>query len=208
MEHVSMSFELPQIYEIETTVDNRLVTGAYAFVLGLTVYYKGYAENVSKPASEEDIPDLARQILADLYLKRAREMGQPPDGLPEALREAASEFLDSYDDEAPIRDLVKAFGDTTAGIVAHCQVSCLLINMLTPIVPFWTEMCDDNIPVTTHKELLERLNQRSFENADWERLETIAVARRDGEIIGDCDACRAEPIAEAVACCAKFIRTG
>lgn len=203
-----MEFQLPEIYEIETTVDGRQISGSYAFVLGLTVYYKGYAENVSKPAREEDVPIVARQILAELVRQREGEMGQVPAELPPVIQEAASNFLDSFDDEEPIHQLIQAFGETEVGSHSHRQVSFLLVNLLTPIVPFWTEMCDDDLPVRTHGELRALLSQENWPNVDWQQLETVAVARRDGEIIGDCDACRVEPMAEAVASCAKFMHTG
>lgn len=199
-----MAFKLPEVFDIYTTVDDKRVKGAYAFVLGLTVYYKGDAENVPKPEREEDVPIIARQLLEELVRKRNAKCGSVPDGLPASVRRAAAAYLDSFDDEKAVRRLISSFGDCRAGSESHDQVSCLLLNALVPIAPCWTELCDDRVPVETHEQLMEWFVDRN-RAVHWDIVERVAVARRNGQVIADCDACRAEPIARAVAACAKFI---
>jgi len=200
-----MTFKLPEVFDIYTKVDGRRVKGSYAFVLGLTVYYKGDAETVPKPEREEDVPVVAKQVLQQLVKKRNAEFGCVPEDLPAAIRQAATGYLDSFDDEDQIRALVSSFGVIEVGSDAHQQVSCLVLNALIPIVPCWEELCDDNAPVETHNKLMAWISDR-LESIDWETAEQVVVAKRNGERIGDCDACRVEPIARAVAACAKFIR--
>ncbi|MGV3484772.1 MAG: hypothetical protein ACO1RT_10170 [Planctomycetaceae bacterium] len=199
-----MAFKLPEVFDVYTKVDGRRVKGSYAFVLGLTVYYKGDAENVRRPEREEDVPVVARQVLEGLVRKRKAQTGAAPDNLPAPVRRAATAYLDSFDDDMAVRRLVSSFGDFQTNPESHDQVSCLLLNALVPIVPCWADLCDDRAPVETHRRLKEWYIDRA-RPVDWEDAEKIAVGRRNGEVISDCDACRVEPVARAVAACAKFI---
>lgn len=199
-----MDFKLPEVFDIWTTVDGRRAKGSYARVLGLTVYYRGDAEAVPWPEREEDVPVVARKVLEKLVRERHAKAGSAPRDLPAPVHQAAAEYLDCDDEVKAIEKLVRSFGDLELGTEAHEQVACLLLNTLSPIVIFWEFLCDDDLPMETLRSLKAWYVDRSHE-VDWKLARQAAEARRDGEIIVDCDACRAEPIATSVAACASFL---
>lgn len=67
-------------------------------------------------------------------------------------------------------------------------------------------MCDDDAPEGILAELRQWLDDRS-QPVDWDSAEQPLVARCDGVKIVDCVACRVEPIANALAKCAGYLRT-
>ena len=199
-----MDFKLPEVFDIWTTVDGRRAKGSYARVLGLTVYYRGDAEAVPWPEREEDVPVVARKILEKLVRERNAKAGSAPRDLPAPVYQAAAVYLDCDDEVKAVEKLVRSFGDLELGTEGHEQVACLLLNTLSPIVIFWEFLCDDDLPMETLRSLKAWYVDRAHE-VDWKLARQAAEARRDGEIIVDCDACRAEPIASAVASCASFL---
>ena len=198
-------FSLPKVTDLEISVDGRTVTGAYSVVLGdLVVYYNGHTASVRKP--ETNVYETAMQMLQDLVRQNYIEIDRVPGELPEPIRKAAVEYVNSFDEDAPIRELIKAFGQADIGSQVHTQVSWLCINALQPIVPFWKAICDDDAPQQLLAELLRWMNDRSY-RINWETARQPLIARRDGLKIVDCDACRVEPIANALAHCAAYLQT-
>ncbi|HEY0076867.1 MAG TPA: hypothetical protein VGB77_22475, partial [Abditibacteriaceae bacterium] len=86
------------------------------------------------------------------------------------------------------------------------QICWLCINALQPIVPCWKAICDDDAAQQMLDELQRWLNDHSSP-INWKMARRPLVARRDGIKIVDCDACRVEPIANALAHCADYLRT-
>lgn len=201
-----MPFELPETIDIEQEIDGRRFEGAYSFMLGdMVVYYNGHTKSVRKP--DADTQKVALDMLRQLVQENYVGMGSIPRDLPQRMREAALEYVNSFDDEEPIRALVESFGEASVGSHTHTQLSWLCVNAVQPIVPFWKFMCDDDTPERTLDDLAQWLCNRAH-SVDWESARQPAVARRDGLKIVDCDACRAEPIAKAVAHCANYLQNG
>jgi hypothetical protein len=201
----SSDFSLPKVTGIEISVDGRTVTGAYSLVLGnLVVYYNGRTSSVRKP--ETNMHETAIEMLQDLVRQNYIEISKVPPELPEPIRIAAAEYVNSFDDDEPIRELIKAFGQATINSHVHTQISRLCINALQPIVPCWKAICDDDAAQQMLAELQRWLNDRSYP-INWETARRPLVARRDGIKIVDCDACRVEPIATALAHCADYLQT-
>src|SRR5687768_9341442 len=120
-------FLLPKVTNIETSVGGRLVAGAYSVMLGdLVVYYNGHTSSVRKP--ETDVHETAIQMLQHLVRQNYIEISGVPTELPEPIRKAATEYVNSFDDEEPIRELIQAFGQSNLNAHVHTQVSWLCIN--------------------------------------------------------------------------------
>ncbi|HEY0076347.1 MAG TPA: hypothetical protein VGB77_19770, partial [Abditibacteriaceae bacterium] len=102
-------FSLPEVTDIEIAFDGRKVTGAYSVVLGdLVVYYNGRTLSIRKP--ETNMHETAIEMLQDLVRQNYIEISRVPGELPEPIRKAAAEYVNSFDDDEPIRELIKAFG--------------------------------------------------------------------------------------------------
>lgn len=201
-----MEFKLPEVIDIKTEVDGRRICGAYSVILGhLIVYYKGDGQTGPPPGADRH--EVAVRMLQEIVRRRDAKRATVSPMLPPEVRLAAKRYADSFEDEQAVRELVLSFGQPVVGSKAHARVSHLLVNSLTLVVPFWTELCDDDAPVAAHRELAGWLADRA-RPVDWAATRRIAVARRDGLVIRDCDICRARPIAEAVACTAGFLQDG
>jgi hypothetical protein len=74
------------------------------------------------------------------------------------------------------------------------------------IVPAWKHMCDGNAPEETLNDLRKWLRD-PMHAVDWATVITPAVGRRDGVPVGDCDACRLIPTADAVASTARYLQS-
>jgi hypothetical protein len=200
-----MTYGLPESFDIETEIDGRCFDGAYSIVFGdLVVYYNGHTSSARKP--QTNTREIAIRMLQELVRVHYVEIDLIPSDLPERIRNAAFEYVNSFDDDEPIRKLIQAFGESTVGSEVHTQISWLCVNALQPIVPFWKAMCDDDGPERTLADLRLWLKDRSH-SVDWESARQPALALCDGIKIEDCDACRAEPIAKAVANCADYLQT-
>ena len=198
-------FSLPEVTDIEIAMDGRTVAGAYSVMLGnLVVYYNGRTSSVSKP--ESNVHETAIQMLQDLVRQNYIEINRVPSELPEPIRQAAAAYVNSFDDDEPIRELLNAFGQSDSGSHVHTQVCWLCINALQPIVPCWKTICDDDAAQQILAELQRWLKDRSY-LINWEAARQPLVARRGGIKIEDCDACRVEPIANALAHCADYLQT-
>ena len=204
-----MAIELPEVFEFEMDVDGRRVRGSYAFMLGLTVYYKGDARNARQPARAEDVLPIAQRLLAQMVRDRAAETPVPDPRLPAEVRRAAEAYLDAdpFDDEEAIRRLIASLGETTPGSAAHRRVGRLLLAALSPILPAWRHMCDGEAPIAIHAALRAWFDDPS-RPVDWAAAQTPVTPMHDGRPVEDCDICRARPIAQAVAACAAFLYTG
>ncbi len=126
--------------------------------------------------------------------------------VPEALLPAAYNYLNVFDDDQSVHGFVSAFGELTAGSLAYQQVAWLAIYATGLVVPFWKHMCDGDAPEQIHSRLQAWLLDPTTE-VDWETACTPCIASRSGEQVVDCDACRLEPIAEAVSSLANYLQT-
>jgi hypothetical protein len=145
-------------------------------------------------------------MLRDLVRKYYISLGSLPASLPTPIRDAAHVFVNSFDDDQLTRDLVSAFGESTQAAEVHRQLSWLCVNATGIVVPFWKLMCDSDIPEKTYLGLRNWLADPSHA-VDWSSAQRRSFATRDGQRVTDCDACRLEPIADAVAKTAEFLRT-
>jgi hypothetical protein len=199
-----MSFRLPDVHDIAVVVDGRTFEGSWSIVLGqLVVYYNGHASGVENPHEAHD--EVAREVLRELVREHYVPLEAIAADLPAVIREAAYVYVNNLDEEDSAAGLVAAFGDTEPGSTTHRQLSRLCVNALTPIVPFWKLMCDTNGPEQTLDNLRSWLEDPAMP-VDWEAACRPEVALRDGEVVGDCDACRLEPIATAVAATAEYLQ--
>jgi len=200
-----MTFKLPEVTDIEADVDGRRVTGAYSVMLGdLVVYYNGHTSSIRKPT--RNMRELAIEMLQELARKNYIGIESVPSELPQHIREAAVKYANCPDDDELIRELIVSFGPSTVGSDVHVQVSWLCVNAVQPIAPFWKAMCDDDTPEQTLLKLRRWMNDRA-QPVDWELARRTLVGYRDGRRIEDCDACRVEPIAKALASCADYLHT-
>lgn len=201
-----MTLEIPDFTDIEVEIDGRRFRGAYSVMLGdLVVYYNGHTSSVRKPVA--NLHEVAVDLLRELVRENHVDKSSLPSELPQAIRDAAIAYVNGFDDDTLIRDLIESFGPAPVGSVAHAQVSRLCLDALRPIVPFWKFMCDDFGPERTVWELNQWLRDRSF-RIDWELARRPFICYRDGQRVQDCDACRVEPIAQAVTHCADYLQTG
>jgi hypothetical protein len=201
-----MTLEIPDFTDIEVEIDGRQFRGAYSVMLGdLVVYYNGHTSSVRKPTT--NLREVAVDLLRELVREHHVDISSLSSELPQAIRDAALAYVNGFDDDTLIRDLIESFGSAPAGSVAHSHVSRLCLEALQPIVPFWKFMCDDEGPVQIVGELNRWITDRSF-RIDWESARRPFICYRDGQRVQDCDACRVEPIAQAVAHCADYLQTG
>jgi hypothetical protein len=200
-----VSFQLPDVHDIAIDVVGRTFDGSWSIVLGeMVVYYNGHTSGVENP--EENHDEIARGLLRELVREHYVPLEAIAADLPAAIREAAHLYINNLDDEDSSEILVDAFGDAEPGSAAHRQLSWLCVNALTPIVPFWKLMCDSDGPEQTLAALRRWLDDPATP-VDWSAAGRPEVALRDGEVVADCDACRLEPTAAAVAATATYLQS-
>lgn len=200
-----MTFTLPEVHEIEVELDGRRFEGAYYVVLGdLIVNYNGRTSSVALPT--RNASEIAIDMLRDLVRLHYVDIEAIPSTLPQDIRLAAHAYLNSFDDVQVVQDLVATFGDSTIGSDVHKRLSWLCVNSLGPIVPCWKMMCDGDEPERTLGELRRWLDDPAHV-VDWDLACRPSIAIRNGSVVGDCDACRLEPLARAVASTADYLHT-
>lgn len=69
-----------------------------------------------------------------------------------------------------------------------------------------SKLTSGDTPEKTYRDLRNWLVDPTH-TVDWESAQIPCIALRDGERVGDCDACRLEPTANAVASTAFYLRT-
>ena len=124
--------------------------------------------------------------------------------VPHQLLAAAHEYVNSAEEDVATEEFVAALGDP--GRLSHQQISWLCVNALSMIVPTWKHMCDGDAAGEVYGQLRNWLEDSSHE-IDWVVATVPAVARRNGERVEDCDACRLEPTADAIASAAAYLHT-
>ena len=200
-----MEFTLPPVHDIEIEIDGRRFDGSWYVILGdMIVNYNGYTVSTHERTTDAD--EVAVEMLHDLVRKHYIGLDSLPDNLPTRIRDAAHNYVNAFGDDQPTHELVSSFGESIVGSDVHQQLSCLCVNAIGMIVPFWKFMCDSNTPETTYRELRHWLDDPSH-SVDWSSAQRPSLAMRDGERVGDCDACRLEPTADAVAKAAAYLRT-
>jgi hypothetical protein len=200
-----VTFKLPKVTDISVKVNGRRIKGSYSIILGnLVVYYRGRTSSIRKP--ETDLDAVASQVLEELIRQTRAETEAAPNDLPPHIRAAAAKCVEDFEEDRRIRRLIDSFGPSIVGSDAHMQVSWLCLNVLTPVVPAWKSVCDDDAPEQILAELRGGMSDPS-RAVGWERAERPLVGRRNGIPIGDCNACWIEPIARGVAGCANYLRT-
>ncbi|PQO25369.1 hypothetical protein C5Y96_23805 [Blastopirellula marina] len=200
-----MGFKLPDIHEISIDVAGRRFDGSWYIILhDMVVNYNGHA--ASTPQRASDAEEVALSMLRDLVAKHYMPLESIPPDIPPAIRIAAHQYVNSNDDESVTADFVASFGPSVASSAVHRQLSWLCVNALSMIVPAWQHMCDSNVAEETFHALRKWLQAPRHE-VDWQTATSPAVALRDGVRVGDCDACRLEPIADAVASAARYLQS-
>jgi hypothetical protein len=197
---------LPESFDIEVKVDGNTFQGAYSVILGdLVVYYHGRTLSMRKP--EADLQRHGEKMLVRLVQECYVDPEIVPRELPEDVRAAAIEYVNSHDNEDAIYTLVESIGESPTGSENHRRVAFLCLNALQPIAPCWKYLADDNAAERLHSELVAWVQDGS-KVVDWEKACTPLVGIRDGDRIQDCDACRIEPIANSLAATANYLQTG
>jgi hypothetical protein len=132
----------------------------------------------------------------------------------ESILAAAQSYVVSLDDDEmgyeeieAETQLIDAFGIQKIGDDAHRCATWLCVLASQKVLYGWAALeCEGDLPSQTI-EAVSKWVQEGIQPRDWQLLTTPAQARRKGRVIMDCDACRAEPIASAVAHTARFART-
>ena len=200
-----MEFKLPEIHEISVDIDGERFNGSWYIILNdMVVNYNGHA--ASTPQRKTDADPVAVRMLRDLVEKHYARLESIPSGIPHSIRLAAHRYVNSADEESAAAELVASFGDSIAGSTVHQQLSWLCVNAISMIVPAWKYMCDGNAAGETFYNLRQWLED-PMHAMDWSIVTTPAIALRNGVRVGDCDACRLVPIADAVASTARFLQS-
>ena len=109
--------------------------------------------------------------------------------------------------------LVGAFARFESGGETHRRLCWLCVNAVRMVRHCWDGIAENPDARDRLKELADALRGGWFlrgegDEPDWPVLTDSAVAVRDGEKVADCDACRVEPVAAAVAFAARFAANG
>lgn len=200
-----MEFQFPESHPLEIEIEGVKHKGSFYFLLGqMVVNFKGNTS--SQIAPEGETHDAAEQMLRTLVQEHCVSISEIPSEWPEDIRQAAHACINSGDDESSLDDLIRSLGEPEPDSLAFKQIAILCLKSLDVVVPAWKEMCDANDLEETTAELWKRLEDPDH-SIDWEGACSPKPALRQGKQIKDCDACRAEPLAEAVAATATFLRT-
>jgi hypothetical protein len=130
--------------------------------------------------------------------------------LPASLRDVAQQYATDHeaDDLDLAGSLLLAFGDLRHDREAHRRAVWLCVLATRRVLFGWSELeCEGNAPERAVSAAAKWV-QTGRNPRGWGRLFAPAPAIREGEVIGDHDACRAEPIASAAARTAIFVHTG
>lgn len=129
----------------------------------------------------------------------------PLDDFPEALQAAARALLAYSAGEDSYRELISGFGELRPGTESHEKAVLFCCHAVRRVIYGWEALgCDGTLP----EQGLTAVEQWVFTGAPVADNWTVdAPALRKGRRIVDCDACRAEPIASAVAELASFAQT-
>jgi hypothetical protein len=200
-----MEFQLPDIHDISVDIDGKRFNGSWYIILNkMIVNYNGYTASIPELATDPN--EIAGRMLRDLVMKHYTPLELIPTEIPFAIRVAASQYINSSDEDIAAADFVASFGKSVPSSEVHQQLSWLCVNALSMIVPAWKDMCDSNAAEDTFNNL-RRWLQDPTHRVDWETATTPAIGLRNGERVGDCDSCRLEPTADAVANAAKYLRS-
>lgn len=200
-----MEFKLPESHQIILEIEGEQHEGSYYFLFGkMVVNFKGNTNSCNIPEGEPQTA--AVQIFRNLVEEHYVNLSEIPIEWPENIRQAAYAYINSDEDESSLDDLIKSFGESKPGNQAFRQIAHLTLIALQVVVPAWKEICDGNELEKTTTELWKWLEDPDHE-IDWEAACKPKAALRHGQQIEDCDACRAEPMADAVAATATFLRT-
>lgn len=198
-----MKFKLPEIHEITVEVDGERFEGSWYIILGdLVINYNGHTASTHQRKTNADA--VAKKMLGDLVEKHYVRLETIPAGIPQTIRQAAHHYANGSLEESAAAELVASFGRSIVGSLTHRQLSWLCINGISMIVPAWKHMCDGNAAEEVFADLRQWLQDPLYA-VDWATATTPAIALRDGIRVGDCDACRLEPTAEAVAHTARYL---
>jgi hypothetical protein len=128
--------------------------------------------------------------------------------LPAALRDAAILYATDTKTEGLALRLIVAFGIAQLGDEAHRRAVMLCALAVRKVLYGWQALeCEGHGPATAI-EATENWVRAGTAPADWKPLCEPAKAIRGGELIRDCDICRAGPIASAAALTARFAMHG
>lgn len=200
-----MTFMLPEVHDIRVEFDGQCFDGSWYIILGdMIVNYNGYTASTRE--RKADANEVAVEMLGKLVETHYKRLESIPANIPQPIRLAAHHYVNASDDESAAQDLVASFGESIVGSIVHKQLSWLCINCISTIVPVWKFMCDGNAVEETFNDLRRWLRD-PMHPVDWKTAVKPAVGRRDGVQVGDCDACRLEPTADAVASTARYLQS-
>ncbi|QDT14926.1 hypothetical protein [Alienimonas californiensis] len=139
-----------------------------------------------------------------------------------AWEEAEEAFLEAFDAAHPdleaegrgdVVRLLPACGPFEPGDETHRRLCWLCVNAARMVRHCWDEIAENPDARDRLAALADVLRGDWFlkgegPEPDWAPLTEAAVALRDGQKVFDCDSCRVEPVAAAVAHAARFARDG
>ncbi len=200
------------MHDISIEIGGERFEGCWYIVLGdMVVYYDG--QTAKTPLSKANVADTPWRMLRELVEKYYTRLDSISLTIPQAVRLSARELVNTgfrlgnaRREEAVTAKFVMSFGESVAGSLVHQQLSWLCINAVSLIVPAWKHLCDGNAAEETF-ESLRRWLQDPTQTVDWSSAVQPAVALRAGIRVGDCDTCRLELIADAVASSARYLQS-
>ena len=170
----------------------------------MIVNYNGYTKTVPKPTITE-ANATASELLRELVAKHYVPLDSMPKHLPMDLRIAAHRYINSLEGNAC--DLLRSIFSSSKASNVHKQLSWLCVNSLSMIVPSWKRLCEGTVAEESLNQLRNWLENPSY-SVRWDAISIPRIAAKDGTPIADCDACRLEPIANAVANAATYLELG
>ena len=127
------------------------------------------------------------------------------DSLPLPLRNAALFYATDLNTEGLGLSLIEAFGIGRVGDEAHRRSVWLCVLAARRVLYGWEALeCEGDVPAQA-VDAAANWVQTGIAPPDWRPFCIPAEPVRNGRIITDCDACRAEPIALAAAHTASFV---
>ena len=202
---MSNKFDFPQPHNITIDVDGERHSGDWCIMLNdLVVYFQGFA--LSCPVPTTDRESVAKEMLKTLVLEHYVPRELLATVVPQHLLDPAHKYLNTFDDDEPLKELIAAMGPFTVGSTGYLQVARMAVDATGLVVPYWKMLCDDDAPAQIYARLRSWLQDSSI-SIDWQASRQPCVARSDGHIIEDTDSCRLEPIATAVASLASYLQS-
>jgi hypothetical protein len=129
------------------------------------------------------------------------------ESLPAPLRDAGLRYVTECESDDLAFQLIEAFGIAGVGDEGHRRAAWLCVLAVRKVLYGWAALeCEGDAPDRAVDAVGSWVQTGAAPRA-WGPLCVPAKAVRQGRVIEDCDACRAEPIAAAAAYAARFVQS-